>query len=296
MKKVMLAADLAKFDFDLTRLRYPVYVSPKLDGIRAFVHDGGVYSRNHKLIPNRWVQKMFGNSLFNGVDGELCVGPANDPQVFVRTASGVKSEAGQPEVTFHVFDTMAHTEREYSWRYMKLHEDLNACVGFKVVHQFLADSAAKVRTLEERFLGEGYEGVMIRRPNGMYKHGRSSPTDNDLWKLKRFMDGEARVIAVEEAVQNTNEATRDELGRTKRSSAKAGRTTGKGMVGAIIVSDPQWGELRLSPGIMTHAERIAHWETEGRSLIGARVHWRAFGYGVKDKPRFARFYGIPLDR
>ena len=49
---------LAALCEDVTKLRYPVIASPKLDGIRALVIDGQLVSRTLKPIPNRYVQSF----------------------------------------------------------------------------------------------------------------------------------------------------------------------------------------------------------------------------------------------
>lgn len=59
-------------DADLGKLRFPLLASAKLDGVRAVVRDGVVYSRSNKPIPNAYVQQKF--SRFEHFDGELIVG------------------------------------------------------------------------------------------------------------------------------------------------------------------------------------------------------------------------------
>jgi hypothetical protein len=112
-------------------------------------------------------------------------------------------------------------------------------------------------------------------------------------KLKRFVDGEAVVKRLEPARENRNPLQQDEMGYAKRST-HAANLVPKEMIGTILCDDPQWGELRVAPGVMTHDERIALFMNQG-SILGKTIHWRSFGYGVKDKPRFARFYGIRED-
>jgi DNA ligase-1 len=140
-----------------------------------------------------------------------------------------------------------------------------------------------VQALEEDFLSHGYEGVMLRDPNGPYKHGRSTLREGFLMKLKQFTDGEAVVVRLEEGHHNQNELERDELGRAKRSRHQENLIPSR-MVGTIIALDPLWGELRISPGTMPHHDRELFWMTKGQGLIGKTIHWRSFGYGVKDKP------------
>jgi DNA ligase-1 len=300
VKSLMLAADLAKIDFDLDRLRWPKYISRKLDGVRAFVGpDMVLRSRNDKPIPNQHCQALFGRPEYVGMDGELIVGDPTGPNVFGVTLTGTKSVAGTPDVAFHVFDCIADRVASEPWVDRSIYVSrvlLRARVNISAVEHVLVHSAKAALELEAKFLAEGYEGAMLRNPLGALKRGRCTAGEDDLWKLKRFIDGEGVVTAVEEAEENTNAAFRDELGRLKRSSDKAGKV-GKGMVGTIVINDPEWGEMRLSPGTMPHSERLAHWQDgrRGRTLIGLRVHWRAFGYGLKDKPRFARYYGVRLE-
>jgi DNA ligase-1 len=96
---------------DVSKVKFPTLVSPKLDGIRALVIDGVVVSRNLKPIPNRYVQKLF--SMYEGYDGELIVGSVNGPNVFRETTSGVMSEDGTPDVKFMVFDRWDMPEAPY---------------------------------------------------------------------------------------------------------------------------------------------------------------------------------------
>jgi DNA ligase 1 len=46
--KPMLAVDCG----DVNALRFPLFASPKLDGVRAVVMNGGLMSRSLKPIPN----------------------------------------------------------------------------------------------------------------------------------------------------------------------------------------------------------------------------------------------------
>jgi DNA ligase 1 len=55
-------------------IQFPYLVSPKIDGLRALVKDGVVYSKTMKPIPTRRVQELFGH--LHGADAELTVGPA----------------------------------------------------------------------------------------------------------------------------------------------------------------------------------------------------------------------------
>ena len=193
----------------------------------------------------------------------------------------VEREGGFQDRVNYVFEEVAYHER------------------IRCVPHYKVYSAAGLRSMEAQFLAEGYEGLMARHPKGPYKPGRSTLREGYLMKLKQFQDGEAVVLRVEEAMENTNELTTDELGRAKRSH-RADGMVGKGMVGTLICHDKKWGEIRVAPGIMDHQMRRLYWEyrsaTSGLQLvdklIGKTIHWRSFGYGAVDAPRFARYYGI----
>ena len=111
----MLRPMLASAVEDLGALRYPVLASPKLDGVRAIGTLGGLMSRNGKIIPNRHVQNLFGEACAAGLDGELIVGEPTDKDCYRSTVSGVMSEAGEPDVTFYVFDTMPAGDMPLPW-------------------------------------------------------------------------------------------------------------------------------------------------------------------------------------
>ena len=103
----------------LDKLKFPMYCSTKLDGIRAVVIDSIVYSRSLKPIRNKYVQHLFGKEEYNGFDGELIVGDVYAKDVFQKTTSGVMSEEGTPNVKFYVFDdfsepTFTYKERLYN--------------------------------------------------------------------------------------------------------------------------------------------------------------------------------------
>jgi DNA ligase-1 len=147
-----------------------------------------------------------------------------------------------------------------------------------------------ILTWEESYLATGYEGVMLRHPDGPYKHGRSTAKEAWLLKVKRFVDAEAKVIGFSEAQHNANEAKRNELGQLERSSHKAGKV-GKQTLGALMVKDLKTGvEFDIGTGF-TADQRHLLW-CIGENLIGKVVKYKSQPTGVKDKPRFPVFLGF----
>jgi DNA ligase-1 len=111
-----------------------------------------------------------------------------------------------------------------------------------------------------------------------------------LLKLKRFADSEAVVLAVNQLMHNTNEATTDKLGHTERSSHKAGKVPALA-VGSLLVRDIKTGvDFELGTGF-TEDQRYALWKKRGE-LVSRVVKYKYQPVGVKDKPRFPVFLGF----
>jgi DNA ligase-1 len=277
---------------ELDKLKFPLIASAKLDGIRCLIIDGKAYSRNLKLIPNDYVQYILGWPDNNGLDGELIVGNAYDPDVYRNTNSGVMSKDGQPDVKFHVFDRWDRVDLGFRDRYKLLPPSDRHIV--RVPHSYIV-TMENLLKYEEATLNLGYEGLMLRNPDGPYKYGRSTLKEGTLLKLKRFTDAEALILHYEELYSNQNEATKDALGHTERSSHKAGLVP-QGTLGALVVRDLVTGvEFNIGSGF-TAEDRADIWANR-EAYSGRIVKYKSFSIGVKDKPRFPTFLGFrdPID-
>lgn len=270
-------------------LKFPYFASPKLDGVRAVVMNGKVYSRSKKLIPNAQVQHLFGHNNLNWLDGELIVGAPNAPDTYRNTVSGVMSEAGMPDVTFNVFDHALHHLSGWEYRFQKAKEVIAGVhiTAYTLPHVKI-NSVEELDSYEAHCLNLGYEGVMLRSPDGYYKHGRATAREGTLLKVKRFSDGEAEVLEIIEEMHNGNEATTSELGRTKRSSHQANKT-GKGRMGALRVRDLVSGvEFNIGTGF-DDSDKEWFW-LKGRP--GLLVKYKSLLIGVKTKPRHPVYLGL----
>jgi DNA ligase-1 len=196
---------------------------------------------------------------------------------------------GEPDVTFHVFDD-CHESGGFERR---LHTATRRTKGQRAVvavkHQ-VVEEEVDLLNYEEDYLEQGYEGVMLRHPDGPYKHGRSTLKESWLLKLKRFSDSEAGVVGFQELMHNANEAKENELGKKERSHHKAG-LVGRGVLGAFTVQDLKTGvEFDIGTGF-TQADREIYWAMR-KDLVGAIVKYKFFPTGSKEKPRFPVFTGF----
>lgn len=287
----MLAAPTKQKDW--ASFRWPMLASPKIDGIRALcwvnpeTKQPELVSRTLKRIPNEFVQQRYARWQFVGLDGELVVGKPTDKNLMQQTTSGVMSEDGEPDVSWHIFDKWDHPD-VYAHRAKRAK---NLCAVYSdlltwVPHIPVVGLPA-MQAQEEKWVNDGYEGMMLRDPNGPYKQNRSTLREGYLLKIKRFEDSEAVIIGVVEQQTNTNEAEVDERGYTKRSTHKAGKVNA-GTLGAIQVRDCKTGvEFDIGTGF-TAEQRSNLWEAR-QYLPGQIVTYKHFAVGVVDKPRFPVF-------
>lgn len=292
MTKPMLAVNA-----ELDKIQYPVLASPKLDGIRCMVINGVAKTRTLKDIPNKAIQEYLSSLDFNGYDGELIVGDPTAKDVYNRTVSQVMAhDKGCENVTFHVFD-LHHTTEPFRDRLEHLKaivtETYNPQPGVVNVNlhpQTPIDNEAELLAFEAACVEQGYEGVILRAPGSPYKYGRSTVREGYLLKVKRFEDAEAEIIGFDEEMFNGNEATKNELGRTKRSTAMAG-LVGKNVLGAFQVRDVVSG-VTFSVGTgLTALQRGLFWQRR-EDYLGKLIKYKFFPVGVKVAPRHPVFLGF----
>jgi DNA ligase-1 len=256
--KPMLAATAE----DLSALTFPLLASPKLDGIRCVKHDGKALSRSLKPIPNKFVREWVEQHLPDGIDGELMLADHKAP--FRDVTSAIMSHEGEPDFRFQAFDLWRYAAPRFDVRYELLNiwfdQDCGQGVGTRcaIVPHTQCDNLMELNDIIMRNKHLGYEGTMVRSPGGPYKFGRSTAKEGYLLKIKDFLDEEAVVIGIVEEMHNANAAYTDEVGRTKRSRAKAGKV-GKGTMGALVCKLPDGTTFEVGSGF-TEKERQEIWD------------------------------------
>jgi DNA ligase 1 len=277
MFKPMLACNAPK---NLEKIQYPILASPKLDGIRCIIHNGEAVSRNLKPIPNDYIRDCLGGgNLPDGLDGELIVNGG-----FNSTQSGVMRKAGKPDFTYHVFDWYDE-KKDFTARIAAI-DALVKHSKVEIVEQLTIKNEPELLALEKVYLGDGYEGAMIRSVDGPYKCGRSTQKQGYLMKLKRFEDAEAILLDVIELMHNENEAKKNVFGRTERSSSKEGKVPA-GTMGALSVVAPNGVKFEIGTGF-TAAQRQEIWDKR-KSILGDLVKYKFQPDKTAKRPRFPVF-------
>lgn len=280
----------ASFDGASSSLKFPLIASPKIDGIRCLIINGQPKSRSLKPIPNAHVSATLTRREFDGFDGELLVG---DGSSFQDVTSGIMTRNGKPDFSFHVFDVFTDPTRPYEQRVNEYISRIASLAKrypyLKPVETRFIRDAIELDDYLDSCLTRGYEGAMLRAPQGVYKFGRSTFKEGHLIKLKPFEDDEAEIIDFEEQHRNDNEATTNELGHTRRSSHKENLTP-LGTLGALVLRHKRFGDFNLGTGFDA-ALRKEIWDNR-KNYLGKLVKFRYQSIGMKDKPRIPSFLGF----
>ena len=272
----------------LNDVKFPVYVSTKLDGIRCLIIDGVAYSRSLKPIRNKFIQSIIGKQEYNGLDGELIVGNVYDKDVFQKTTSGVMSEQGEPNFVFYVFDDFTHPNLPYSERADVMRDKVDTLTDrIKFLGQKLIHTVDDIKLVLGKEQSLGGEGLILRNPDGVYKFGRSTPKQQLSIKVKFFEQDEFEIVGFEERYTNTNEATINELGYTSRSSHKDNLVP-TNTLGSLVL---KCGDTTFKCGTgFDDALRKEIWGYKEKYL-GKLASIRYMSVGQKTLPRVPSFIG-----
>lgn len=299
----MLAAKIGNVD---TLHNFPYLCTPKIDGIRCITRlksQGDLLtqdtfvegvSRVLKPIPNHHIQRVLGEYNLLGLDGELVTFTDGKMDAYNTVQSKVMSEQGKPEFEFLVFDVVEPVA--YWDRMAHLKNDLHfpAYGAVKKLLPTLIPDAAHLMAYEEAMVQAGFEGVMLRAVDGMYKFGRSTTRQEWLLKMKRFEDAEATVIGFEELMRNDNEKTTNALGLAERSDHKANMVPAS-TLGALVCNGHNGVTFNIGSGF-DDATRQQIWDNQEEYMMRT-VKYKYQPHGQKDAPRCPIFLGFrnPLD-
>ncbi len=279
---------------DVTKLKFPLLCTPKLDGIRCVKTRGQALSRKFLPIPNHHIRKTIERLFPDGCDGEIIV-----PNVsFNETSGAVMRHDSEPVFKYFIFDYVKDgLDKRYADRMMDLRQAIKdmpvqAYDVAMLVLPVVINNQEELDIYEADCLEDGYEGVMMRSPDSPYKLGRSTEKEGYLLKLKRFEDSEAEVLELVEKMRNDNEAQKDNVGHTKRQTLQENMTP-MNTLGSMKVRDVKTGvEFSIGSGL-DDATRDLVWKNKA-AYIGKLVKYKHQPSGAKEQgaPRFPVFLGF----
>lgn len=291
---------------DPAALRYPGLVSPKLNGIRCVIRDGKPLSYTGKPIPNRYITKCLSDFKLEGLDGELVVGPPNAYDALNKSSSGVMSRDGEPDFKLYAFDYHdMPAGTPYCLRHEALINEIQSLQGqdfpVEMVLHSTVSSVEDFLLREKLYVEAGYEGIIYRATDGLYKYGRSTAKQQWSMKLKRFKDAEAKIIGFKEEMENANDEEVNAIGLTKRGHSKDGMIP-KGRLGAFVCET-------VADGVHFHSaetfglasgfnDEFKVWAWNNRdALAGQFVIYQFFMVGINGVPLNPRYIALrdPID-
>ena len=185
----MLAQDFKKHE---SKVQYPCFVSPKLDGMRALKDQYMIVSRKNKAITTMSHIESELLAYADIFDGELYA----EGESFQRNMELIKKyRPGESEqVKYHVYDVVL-PNLSFSERYAILKGiiEVEQPQNIVLVPAYEINSKEELLEYHAKFLSEGYEGSIVRHGDTGYEINKRSYS---LLKFKDFIDLACEIVDV----------------------------------------------------------------------------------------------------
>ena len=293
---------------NLDEIKYPLLASTKLDGIRCIFYKGKMVSRSLKPIQNKQLREKFEpiraySEEYNLIlDGEIYGTGMSFQQIVSKVMTQDFEDKKSikkfgkivqiPErLKFYCFDVIKDDEfdKEFSLRYandvLKV-EDAFPRLAISVYHK-IVNNKKEVEVYFEEVLALGYEGLILRSLDGRYKCGRGTIRENLIYKVKSFLDFDAKVIGLVQATEvNTNtEKKINELNRSVTSKKKSDRhVINKASCFKVLYEGK---EVKVSIALPDEDKKYIWNNSE--EFIGRIIQYKGMLIGAKDVPRHPVF-------
>jgi len=205
----------------LDKVKYPVRVEPKLDGLRliAVKKDGVVtfFTRNGTVLESMpRIRAALTNAKFDNIvlDGEGMAADWNESSSVMMSGRSVDSKSGKKEqkddsnIFYNIFDAMnldEWTKQESTATYDKRVAivasvvDTVASPCVRQVPHINAKDEAELKVYFSKCMNDGYEGVMLKTLDSYYEWDRSK----NIRKLKPVVTYEGSVVGWYDGRDNT---------------------------------------------------------------------------------------------
>jgi len=288
--------------------------SKKLDGLRCLVQpfQPQLMTRNGKRIPNRKVWTAL-TGLIGLAAASKCIfdGELWSPNLSFQEIQSLvmtrDKDIMDPDFGLYIFDMVPESDWITSGKltYHDRLSHLTRLFDFQVndtelfktfharqLHQVWVYEKEKLQELFLKEIEEGGEGLMVRNPQGRYKHGRATFRENNIFKLKVFSTMEAEIVDVLPLNIMATDAVRecDEFGRPKPVNKK-GEREDIDALGSLVVGLEDGSRLQIGSGFDFRGgdkDRSKLWQQRS-TLVGKKVEFKYSKVGIKDLPRFPVF-------
>jgi DNA ligase-1 len=197
---------------------FPCYVQPKLDGLRCICYmmpcgnsnDCKVMAQSRTGAYFETVEHICAELrpilLQNPgliLDGELYTTelPFEELAGLIKrkktSDANANANANVQCIKYHIYDVVV--DGDYSERHARIVGAISKadkCQHLEVVHTQLIHSANEFKQAFGEYVAAGYEGIMLRNVNGLYRQNYRS---HDLQKYKEFVESEYPIVGFKEA-------------------------------------------------------------------------------------------------
>lgn len=316
-KKSVLLAPNEQIAFDDPRIIYPKLGSLKFDGTRCVCVAGELLSRSMKPQKNQNLPKAL-EALCAVAEGRRLVFDFElydhtMPNHGAHTSVLASHKKEIPDTMLcHVFDVVpldywtGATERQHPafrdrvemyHNILETSPEIAKDPRYQAVEQVELVDPECGKALFEIAIEQGYEGAMLRCPDGRYKHGRSSIKEGLVLKFKDFhtIDGVIVDVIQRRKLKEGIERTTTPTGHMERVHTKDSYELDD-MVGAFKVEfeDGTVSEVNYGRGF-NHEDRQRHWH-ERQSLIGKAVEVKHLPHGAKEGIRIGSLVRFRPDK
>jgi len=190
-----------------TKIMYPCFVQPKLDGLRCLIYKtptgeivtqsrtGGFFVTMGHIVNN--LAQFFEKHPSVVLDGELYTNlyPFEELCGAIKKTHVLEADLGRlRDVHFHIYDVVM--QEPYTKRRTFILDNAHLYPpSFEIVKTDEVTDIAGFRAKFTEYTEEGYEGIMLRNKNGIYVNNRS----HDLQKYKDFEEDEFVIVGYKEA-------------------------------------------------------------------------------------------------
>lgn len=278
---------------DLSTVKYPLFASNKLDGIRCIFYKGEILSRSLKPIVSPTLNLEFENlrkfSLENNLilDGEIYSYALTFQEITSLVMTKNQALNIPKHLKFFCFDCIKDEAfcEPFRLRYKRLELLAQDCKDdrYAIVHQYLIHTKEEVKYQFDKALQSKVEGLILRSLDGHYKFGRGTIKEGIIYKVKPFVTFDAQITGVVQSTEVREGAEKkiNELGRSVTSKKKDDRVL-------IEKASAFWIEYEGKPLkvtlAMTDEEKEEVWRTRDQQ-IGKWIEFKGMLIGAKDLPR-----------
>lgn len=298
-----------KLPLDSKYLKYPLYASRKYDGHRCLLKSGQWLTRSFKTHVNKNIPEYFAKineySKKHKIvfDGELYAHELSFNQI--QSVLRGYDVIIPPSVKYYIFDCATETDwynKKYKEPYkdrLSKYLDIIAKINddkIIAVENLLVSSPEEAETFYNKALEDGFEGMILRGPNGIYKHNRATKNENIMFKYKNFDVLDATIIEVipRKQMKQDLERSRDALGHLVKTYKQENYETVENDIGAFKCETSDGVIFTASFG-QGFTEEIRK-ELAKENLIGKQVEVLYTSYNQKTAPRFPKVIRIHEDR